>query len=98
MEPCLHARFCLYTVILQCILLFPHAACIIVVYSSHVQVIEEDGLQANSARTGELFMREAMALREEFEIVGDVRGKGLMLGIEFVKSKVGHTLHGRRTI
>ena len=26
-------------------------------------------------------------LREEFDIVGDVRGKGLMLAIEFVKDK-----------
>ena len=68
------------------------------VYFCHVQVIEEDGLQANAAQMGELFLTEAMALREEFEIVGDVRGKGLMLGIEFVKSKVGHTLHGRKAI
>lgn len=28
-------------------------------------------------------------LRDEFEIVGDVRGKGLMIGIEMVKDKVG---------
>ena len=43
---------------------------------SCIQVIEKDGLQ------------EMMSLREEFEIVGDVRGKGLMLGMELVKSKV----------
>jgi alanine-glyoxylate transaminase/(R)-3-amino-2-methylpropionate-pyruvate transaminase len=29
-----------------------------------------------------------MKLRDEFEVVGDVRGKGLMLGAELVKSKV----------
>ena len=31
-------------------------------------------------------------LRDEFEIVGDVRGKGLMIGIEMVKDKVGGDL------
>ena len=29
-----------------------------------------------------------MELRDEFEIVGDVRGKGLMLALEFVENKV----------
>ena len=33
-------------------------------------------------------LRGMLALRDEFEIVGDVRGTGLMLGIELVKSKV----------
>ena len=53
-----------------------------------VQVVEEDGLQANSGRVGEVLLRGMLALREEFEVVGDVRGKGLMLGMELVKSKV----------
>ena len=52
------------------------------------QVIEEDGTQANSARVGEVLVKELLKLREEFEVVGDVRGKGLMLGVELVKNKV----------
>ena len=52
------------------------------------QVIEEDRLQENSRKVGEVFLRELLKLREEFEVVGDVRGKGLMLGVEFVKNKV----------
>ena len=52
------------------------------------QVIEEDKLQENSRKVGGLFLQELLKLRDEFEVVGDVRGKGLMLGMEFVKSKV----------
>ncbi len=51
-------------------------------------MIDEEGLQENSARVGEVFMRELMKLRDEFEVVGDVRGKGLMIGVELVKDRV----------
>ena len=38
------------------------------------------------------FLNELAALRDEFEIVGDVRGKGLMIGVELVEDKVSeHT-------
>ena len=37
---------------------------------------------------GEFLLRGMLSLRDEFEIVGDVRGKGLMLGMEMVKDKV----------
>ena len=37
---------------------------------------------------GEVLLKEMMTLRDEFEIVGDVRGKGLMLGMELVQNKV----------
>lgn len=37
---------------------------------------------------GNSFIQGMMSLREDFEVVGDVRGKGLMLGMELVKNKV----------
>lgn len=37
---------------------------------------------------GTLLLTEMMKLRDVFEVVGDVRGKGLMSGFELVKSKV----------
>ena len=52
------------------------------------QVIKEEGLQANAKRVGDIFLKGMMELRDEFEIVGDVRGKGLMLGMELVEDKV----------
>ena len=51
-------------------------------------MIEEEGIQANSADVGTYFILELEKLRQEFEVVGDVRGKGLMIGLELVKDKV----------
>lgn len=36
---------------------------------------------------------ELAKLRDKFEIVGDVRGKGLMIGIEMVTDKVDYLLY-----
>ena len=54
-------------------------------------MIEEDGCQEVSERVGNLFMKRLMELRDEFDVVGDVRGKGLMLGMDFVTDKVRTT-------
>ena len=35
-----------------------------------------------------MLVRGLQKLRDEYEVLGDVRGKGLMLGIELVKDKV----------
>ncbi len=36
---------------------------------------------------GKLIMRKLERMKEEYEIIGDVRGLGLMIGVEIVKSK-----------
>ncbi|OXB79160.1 UNVERIFIED_CONTAM: hypothetical protein H355_006619 [Colinus virginianus] len=51
------------------------------------EAIEEDGLQKNSKDVGTYMLLELAKLRDKFEIVGDVRGKGLMIGIEMVTDK-----------
>ena len=53
-----------------------------------IKAIEEDGTQENSHVVGTHFLSELLKLRDEFEVVGDVRGKGLMLGLELVADKV----------
>ena len=42
-------------------------------------------LQGNAARTGRLLMDRLRPLADRHAIVGDVRGKGLMIAIEFVE-------------
>lgn len=55
--------------------------------SAVLDVIEEEKLMENCRDVGGFFLQELACLRDEFEIVGDVRGKGLMIGLEFVESK-----------
>jgi 4-aminobutyrate aminotransferase len=42
---------------------------------------------ANAAKVGAYFLRKLHALAEKFAVVGDVRGKGLMIGVELVKDR-----------
>merc|ERR1712038_993964 len=59
--------------------------------SAVLDAIKEDGSQQNSLVVGTYFLEKLAELREEFEIVGDVRGKGLMIGIEMVTDKKSRT-------
>ena len=53
-----------------------------------LQVIDEDGIQANAARIGARLKAGFEALARKHDVIGDVRGLGLMLGIELVKDRV----------
>uniref|UniRef100_UPI0037E985C7 alanine--glyoxylate aminotransferase 2, mitochondrial-like isoform X2 n=1 Tax=Semicossyphus pulcher TaxID=241346 RepID=UPI0037E985C7 len=57
------------------------------VASSVLDTIKEDGLQQNSLKVGTYLMMELAKLRDKYEIIGDVRGKGLQIGVEMVKDK-----------
>ena len=48
-----------------------------------LHVLKEEDLIAKAARLGERFSSGLRALQEKYEMVKDVRGKGLMVGIEF---------------
>lgn len=56
-----------------------------------LDVIEEDGLQRNSLDVGTYFLKGLAELQQRFEIIGDVRGKGLMIGVELVSDHVKRT-------
>lgn len=51
------------------------------------QVIEKEQLQQNAKEVGTYFLNQLESLRSVHEVVGDVRGQGLMIGVEFVESK-----------
>lgn len=48
----------------------------------------EGGLIENAGRQGEYLKNELLKLQRRYEFIGEVRGRGLLLGIEFVKDSV----------
>ncbi|HEY8312538.1 MAG TPA: aspartate aminotransferase family protein [Candidatus Baltobacteraceae bacterium] len=50
-----------------------------------IDVIEKRDLIANSKRQGETLLAGLRELQKRFPLVGDVRGRGLMIGVELVK-------------
>jgi 4-aminobutyrate aminotransferase-like enzyme len=52
-----------------------------------LEVILEEGLVARAAHLGELLMRRMYGMMERHPLIGDVRGKGCLLGIELVRDR-----------
>ena len=52
-----------------------------------LKVIREEGLQENARVVGGALKAKLVGLMDRFELVGDVRGEGLMLAIELVKDR-----------
>ena len=51
------------------------------------EVIEEEGLLAHAERLGEIALKRMKRMMESHKIVGDVRAKGCLMGIELVKDR-----------
>jgi len=52
-----------------------------------LEIIEREKLQENSLTIGSRLLAGLNQLKEKHKLIGDVRGKGLMLGIELVKDR-----------
>jgi len=52
-----------------------------------LEVIEHENLQANSLRLGAFILAGLEKLKAKHNIIGDVRGRGLLLGLELVKNR-----------
>jgi 4-aminobutyrate aminotransferase len=52
-----------------------------------LKTIEREGLVERSARIGKLFSDGLRALAEKHEIIGDVRGRGLAVGVDLVADR-----------
>ena len=50
-----------------------------------LSVIGDEGLQSNSQELGDHLKAGLEGLKEKYSCIGDVRGVGLFLGVDFVK-------------
>jgi 4-aminobutyrate aminotransferase len=51
------------------------------------KTIEEDGLLLNAEKIGNFILTRLNKMKEKHKIIGDVRGKGLFIGVELVKDR-----------
>ena len=55
--------------------------------SAVLEVIDREKLQTNAQRIGNQILAGLEKLKSKYDLIGDVRGKGLLLGIELVKDR-----------
>lgn len=53
-----------------------------------LKFMKEKKLGQNAIKIGNYMMKRLEKMKEDYEIIGDVRGLGLMIGVEIVKDKV----------
>ncbi len=53
----------------------------------NMRIIEEENLLDNVNKMGDYLMDQPYVLKDKYDIVGDVRGKGLFVGVELVKDR-----------
>ncbi len=52
-----------------------------------VKTIIDDGLVENSEKVGRFMLERLTAFKDKFPFVGDVRGRGLLIGVELVRNR-----------
>ena len=62
-----------------------------------LKVIDDEKLQANSRRVGAKLRQVFERLHQKYEIVGEVRGRGLMMAIELVSDRKSKTPAAKET-
>ena len=52
-----------------------------------LKIVEDENLPNNAKEVGGYFLEQLMPLMNEYDIIGDIRGKGLMIAIEMVADR-----------
>jgi 4-aminobutyrate aminotransferase / (S)-3-amino-2-methylpropionate transaminase / 5-aminovalerate transaminase len=60
-----------------------------------LRAIKRENLIENSAAIGAFMLEHLMRLKEKYEFIGDVRGKGLLIGLDLVRDRKTKEVLGR---
>ena len=52
-----------------------------------IEIIEDEGLVENAARVGAAALTRLQEMKARHPLIGDVRGRGLLLGVELVSDR-----------
>ena len=52
-----------------------------------LDVIEEENLRENATKVGDYLLNSLEKFKEDYELIGDVRGAGLFIGVELVDDR-----------
>ena len=52
-----------------------------------MEIMDRDDLTGRARHLGDLYRARFTAMAEKFKVIGDIRGLGAMIGVEFVKSR-----------
>ena len=63
-----------------------------------IKIVQEDRLVENAARVGKYLQQRLMEIKDKHKLIGDVRAKGLYIGIEFVKERKMPAIEETKTV
>ena len=64
--------------------------------SETIGAIQREHLVENSRKVGAMMLSRLVQLKEKYEFIGDVRGKGLLIGVELVRDLETKELLGKK--
>lgn len=66
---------------------FAHFPLSMAAANAAIQVLEEEQLLERATQMGAIFTNRLRELQDQYDLIGDIRGPGLMIGVELVKDR-----------
>ncbi len=61
-----------------------------------IKAIRREKLVENSRRVGAILLKRMLELQEKYEFIGDVRGRGLLIGMDLVRDRKSKAMLSRK--